>query len=105
MVDGALLFEDEQPTKLLPVYRGGMLTDAVLRTFLTHPVLEVRDMAWELLAAREVVRAAEPVLRDYNMAIMLAAEAKFLEPQEATSSRDTAGVLKKALAEHKGRTG
>jgi hypothetical protein len=104
-MDAARHFDDEPPTKLLPVYRSNMLTDAALREFLTHPVLEVRDMAWELLAAREVVRAAEPVLRDYNQAIMLAAEAKFLEPQEADSSRDTAGTLKKALAEHRGRTG
>lgn len=75
------------------------LSDEAIKTFLTYPSLNIRDMAWELLAAREVIRATGPVLQRFEAYVGDLEEAGFLEEQ-AGEVREFGVTLKTALIKY-----
>lgn len=77
-----------------------MLTTKQIQALLTNSSLEVRDMAWELLAARKVAKAAEAIVGDYMDGIEAAVEAKLLDAEEAARSLALAATLKAAIMKH-----
>ena len=84
------------------------LSDEGIKTFLTYPSLDVRDMAWELLAAREVIRATGPVLQRFqvlNNGMPSGDDVVIIKEEEAVKAREYALTLKTALAKYVERAG